>query len=108
VAGQDLRALPAPCLDAEVPQFDLTVASACDESPRSTGLVATRADDLTWRNSRSPGHAVHAAAASLEDLVRPRIVLKLEYRNIAVRRSACEEAAGFVGRPGDDVDRGRV
>jgi hypothetical protein len=40
--------------------------------------------------------------------VCPRVVLELEYRDIAVGGSACEEAADFMGRPGDDVDGGGV
>jgi hypothetical protein len=108
VAGQDLCALPAPCLGAEVPQLDLAVAAACDKAPRRTGLVAARADDLAGRDSRGPRDAVHAAAAGLEDLVRPGVVLELEHRHVAVGGGAGEQAAGLVGRPGDDVDRGRV
>lgn len=38
----------------------------------------------------------------------PGIVLELKYRDVAVRGSTSEEAASFVWRPGDDVDRGGV
>jgi hypothetical protein len=106
--SQDLRALPARRLRAKVPQLDLAVAASRDEPPRSTRLISARADDLPRRNSRRPRNAVDAAAAHLEDLVCPRIVLELEDRDVAVRGGTCEEAAGLVGRPGDEVDRGGV
>jgi hypothetical protein len=108
VSGQDLCALPAPGLSTEVPQLDLAITPACDKPPRSTGLVSARANNLSWRNSRSPRHAVDAATAGLEDLLCPRVVLELEHRDVAVGGGACEQAARLVGRPGDKVDRGGV
>jgi hypothetical protein len=40
--------------------------------------------------------------------VRPVVVLKLENRDVAIRGSAGEEAADFVGRPSDEVYAGVV
>ena len=104
MAGQNLCILPASCLCAELPELDLAVAAASNESSCSASLVSTGADNLAGSDSRRPRDAVDARAASLEDLVCPVGVLELEDRDVAVRGSACEEAAGLVRRPGDVVD----
>ena len=44
----------------------------------------------------------------LEDRMPPIALAKFEYRNHAVRGGAGEEAAAFVGGPGNDVDGGGV
>lgn len=108
MARQDLCVLPAPCLPAELPKLDLAIATAGDESSCSASLVSASTDNLARRNGWCPRNAVHAGAAGLEDLVCPRIVLELQNRNISVRGSAREEAAGLVRRPGDVVDGGGV
>jgi hypothetical protein len=108
VARQNLCVLPASCLCAELPKLDLAVAATGDESACGAGLVSTCTDNLARCNSRCPRNTVYARAASLEDLVRPVIVLELENRNVAVRGSASEEAAGLVGSPSDVVDRSGV
>lgn len=105
MSGQYLCVLPASLLLAKVPKLDLAVTAARHESSRSTALVSARADDLSWRNSRRPGYAVDAAAASLESLVCPGIVLEFEDRDVTVRGGACEEAARLMRCPGDEVYR---
>lgn len=90
MAGQDLCVLPAPCLRAELPQLDLAVAAAGNESSRGTSLVSAGTDNLARRNSWCPRNAIHTGAAGLEDLVCPGVVLEFENRNIAVGGSARE------------------
>jgi hypothetical protein len=108
VARQDLCVLPASCLRAELPKLDLAVAATGDESACGAGLVSTCTDNLARCNSRRPRNTVYTRAAGLEDLVCPVVVLELENRNVAVRGSASEEAAGLVGSPSDVINRSGV
>jgi hypothetical protein len=108
VSRQDLSGRPAASLSAEIPQLDLTIASTGNKASRGTRLVSACTDDLAWCNGWGPRNAVYATTTCLEDLVCPRIVFELEDRDVAVRRSTGEKAAGFMWRPGDDVDRGGV
>jgi hypothetical protein len=108
VAGQDLRVLPAPRLNAKLPKLNLAVASAGDEPPGCARLVSARTDDLSWRNCGRPRNAVHTGATGLEDLVRPGVVLELENRNVAVGGGAGKQAAGLVWCPRDVVHRSSV
>ena len=103
-----MHVLPATALWAELPDLDLAVASASYKPSRSACLVSACADDLSGCDSGRPGYAVDATSMSLEELVCPVVVLKFEYRDVAVGRSASEKAARFVGCPGDEVDRGGV
>ena len=105
MARQNLCILPASCLCAELPKLDLAVAATGDKSACGAGLVFTCTDNLARCNSRCPRDTVYTRATSLEDLVCPIVVLELENRNVAVRGSASEEAAGLVGSPSDVVDR---
>jgi hypothetical protein len=108
VARQDLRVLPAPSLNAELPELDLAVAATSNKSPRCARLVSARTDNLSRRNRGRPRDAVHTRAAGLEDLVRPGVVLELENRNVAVRGSAGKQTASLMWCPRDVVDRSSV
>ena len=89
------------------PDLDRVVGSACDKSPYAS-YAAAGTDETAWRRARGPRDGVHAAAVRVEDLMRGVVVFEFEDADVAVGGGAGEQAAGFVGRPGDDVYGGSV
>lgn len=94
----------------ERPNLEQVVATARDEPPvaRSTGSGGRAGDGARGERGR-PRYRVDAEAVRVDrDVVDGAAVLELEDGDVAVGGGTGEEAAGFVGGPGDDVDRGLV
>jgi hypothetical protein len=92
------------------PDLELVVRTTCDEPPVACRAGArVRAGDAAGREGRCPGDRVDAeAVGGNDDVIDGGLVLELEDGDVAVGRGACEQTAGLMRRPGDDVDRGLV
>lgn len=110
VAGQGLPLqLVAASGGIVDPDLDEVVAASSDETPVTGGTWAGGAgNDGAGNCGRSPGNGVDAEAVGGECGVVEVVVLKLDDGDAAVGGGAGQEAAGLVGRPGDDVDGGLV
>lgn len=91
------------------PNLEHVVAAARDEAAVARGAGArVAADDAAGRRGGGPRHRVDAQAVRGERRVVNGVVLELEHADVTVRRRARQQAASFVGRPGDNVDRSLV
>jgi hypothetical protein len=90
VSRQDLDVIIAIRLLRILPYLNRAITTTRNKPPRRTRLVAARAGDLARGHGGRPTHAVDAAAAGLEDLVRPVVVLELEHGDVAVGGGAGE------------------
>ena len=108
--AQHAHVVPALRLRVVVPQLDVVVAAAGDESAQRRARLARRlgAGQLARRQAGGPGHGVGAEAVRGEELVRERVVVEGDDGDGAVRGRGGEVAAGLGRGPGEQVHRGCV
>lgn len=109
VTGQLAGAGVGASLGVPLPHLDQAVAAAGDEAAqRGIGGLLLGAGDGSGGDAGGPRDGVDAQAVGGQDLVRPGAIAELEDGHVAVAAGAREHAACVMGRPGHEVDAGRV
>lgn len=90
-----------------IPYLDRIVTSPSHKPPHSCRTRLTT-HQAARHHRRRPTHSIDTRSMRVEDLMRPIALLEFEDADLAIGASAGEQAAGFVGRPGDDVHGGGV
>jgi len=90
-----------------IPYLDHVITSPSHKSPHSRRTWFT-ANQTPWYHRWRPAHSIYSRPMCMEYLMRPVSLLEFQHRNLTIRAGAGEKTAGFVWRPGHDVDRGCV
>lgn len=93
----------------EGPDLENVVTTTRHEPPVPAGArTGVAAHNAARGGSRRPADGVDTQTMSMMRDMVDGVVLELQNRHVSVGGRAGEEAAGLVGRPGDDVDGGLV
>jgi len=90
-----------------IPYLDPIIAPPRHKPPHARRTRLTT-HQTPRHHRRRPTHRIDPGPMRVKHLMRPIALLELQHADLAVGAGAREQAAGFVGGPGDDVDGGGV